>query len=185
MKFYSEWLNLPKKQFELLLRLRLNDNKFEGNKADMCGLMDVTVESSNKDRIVEAINALTQSGYITTTHEENRRNWKLEIVELDTRSIDYPEEQIKTIMNGGFSVSVAPVMVVKVLLILIEMDGNQFTQSYLGTEIGCGAGVVRNALQVLLNDFGAITRQYTYLIDKDVILRTGTIAEVGAFFNTE
>ena len=64
VKFYWEWLHLPKDQFRLLAMIATNRGEYEGNYTDMCNYLSVTPQSRNRDKIKAALETLKSAGYI-------------------------------------------------------------------------------------------------------------------------
>ena len=67
LTFYREWLPLKKGEFRIMAMLA-DKGKFSGNLSDLCRYFFVSPQTRNRNSLVEQINALEQSGYITVQH---------------------------------------------------------------------------------------------------------------------
>ena len=155
--FSKEWFPIEKEQFRVLALLADHKGEYSGNLSDMCRYFNLTLQTSNRNRIKEAIVRLAESGYITYVKKGNTYLLHLCTISEEDR-LNIPQEWYKEIKDHTFSRSVAWEQVVKVYLWLQENEG-MFTNAEIAARLNVSADVITNATLVLQNDFSAIFKK--------------------------
>ena len=186
LTFYREWLPLKKGEFRIMAMLA-DKGKFSGNLSDLCRYFFVSPQTKNRNSLVEQINALEQSGYITVQH--NGRTYTLTAIPK-ARIIKIAREHyelIRTRTRAPDGESVAWENVLKVYLWALENNfDNIITNQMIQDDLLLSAGVICSAKNVLDREFGAIHRQKVSKLMPDGEIHTiGQNLGTSAFWNSE
>ena len=155
VKFYREWLPLPKDQFRILLHLA-RFGSFSGNLSDLCRYFSLSLQTKNRNNVRNAIEALSESGMIECSHSGN--TYKLQLIPKETE-IDLPCAWVDAFTSKPFSYTVAKEQVIKVLLWLADYGSGLFTNDMIAADLKISVSTIGEAKKVLKHDFEAIMQE--------------------------
>lgn len=155
--FYFEWLGVDKNQFRIL-SLLAPTGEYTGNLSDMCRSLNISAQTTNRNKLRTSIQELSECGYITSSL--NGRTYTLKANTKET-VIKIPAEWLNQIMNHSYtSQSVSWQAVLKVLLWLCINKEPTVTREMIAEDINCGVDTITSALNVLERDYNAILRKF-------------------------
>ena len=178
IRFFREWLPLPKDQFRVLLYLT-RFGSFSGNLSDLCRYFSLNPQTKNRNNVRNAIEALAASEMIECT--KDGRTYNLQVIPKE-KEIDLPCAWVDALTGKPFSVSISAEAVIKVLLWLLENGTAVFTNAELAAELNISTTTIVLAKKVLAEDFEAIVKEYvTTKVSEGVYHRDGQIVSVSAW----
>ena len=184
--FYRDWLPLKKGEFRIMAMLA-DKGKFNGNLSDLCRYFFVSPQTRNRNSLVEQINALEQSGYITAQH--TGRTYTLTAIPKAEKIIIAREhyERIRTRSRTSDGEAVAWECVLKVYLWICENDYDTIiTNDMIEYDTNLSAGVICSAKNVLEKEFGCIHRKViSKLMPNGEIHAKGQNLGASAFWDIE
>ena len=182
VKFYREWLPLPKDQFRILLHLA-RFGSFSGNLSDLCRYFSLNPQTKNRNNVRNAIEALAASGMIEYT--KDGRTYDLQLIPKE-KEINLPCAWVDEFTSKPFSASISAETLIKVLLWLQDNGTAVFTNADLAAELNISTTTIVIAKKVLANDFEAILKEYvTTKIAEGVYRREGQIVTLSAWLKEE
>ncbi len=180
--FYREWLPLPKDQFRILMHLA-RYGSFSGNLSELCRYFSLDPQTRNRNMVRNAIEALTESGFIKCN--KSGRTFTLELIPKE-EEIKLACDWVDKIRNKPFSVSVSVEAVIKLLLWLLDYGPELFTNAIPAAELNLSVSTLNCAKRVLREDFGAILQEYvTTKLKEGVYHREGQIITVSAWLKED
>ena len=180
--FYREWLPLPKDQFRILLHLA-RYGSFSGNLSDLCRYFSLNPQTKNRNNVRNAIEELTESGFIECN--KSGRTYNLKVIPKE-KEIRLACGWVDEIRNKPFSVSVSAEAVIKLLLWLLDYGSELFTNDILAADLNLSVSTLNCAKKVLREDFGAILQEYvTTKLAEGVYHREGQIITVSAWLKED
>ena len=154
--FYFEWLGVDKNHFRIL-SLLAPTGEYTGNLSDMCRSLNLTAQTTNRNRLKTSIEELSKCGYITSSL--NGRTYTLKANVKET-IIEIPADWLEQIMNHSYtSEKVSWQAVMKVLLWLCINKEPIVTRDLIAADLNCGVDTITSALNVLDRDYNAIIRE--------------------------
>ena len=160
VRFYREWLTLPKNDFRILAMLAEQGGSFKGSLADMCRRLNITAgQSKHNAKLKASIEALTEERYIS--HQKQGNTYTLTLIPKGEEINVFRKWVEDVIYVKGFeNESVAWEQVLKMLIWVYGQDGMAFYPAReIGEELGVSADVVGSAYKVLDKQFGSIARE--------------------------
>ena len=155
--FYFEWLGVDKNDFRIL-SLLAPTGEYTGNLSDMCRSLNISAQTTNRNKLKASIKELSDNGYITSSL--NGRTYTLRANAKET-VIEIPAEWLNQIMNHNYSSeSVSWQMVLKVLLWLCINKDPIVTRDLIAADLNCGVDTITSAFNVLERDYNAIIRKF-------------------------
>lgn len=182
VKFYREWLPLPKDQFRILLHLA-RFGSFSGNLSDLCRYFSLSLQTKNRNNVRNAIEALAAAGMIECSHSGNTYNLQLLPKE---KEIDLPCAWVDSFTNKPFSYTVAKEQVIKVILWLADYGSGLFTNDMIAADLGISVSTIGEAKKVLKYDFEAIMQEIiTVKTTNGKYRRIGQAVNISAWLKDE
>ena len=155
--FYLEWLGVDKNQFRIL-SLLAPTGEYTGNLSDMCRSLNISAQTTNRNKLKSSIKELSECGYITSSL--SGRTYTLKANAKET-VIEIPAEWLNQIMNHSYtSENVSWQVVLKVLLWLCINKEPIVKREMIAEDINCGVDTITSALNVLERDYNAIIREF-------------------------
>ena len=155
--FYFEWLGVDKNHFRIL-SLLAPTGEYTGNLSDMCRSLNISAQTTNRNKLKTSIKELSECGYITSSL--SGRTYTLKANAKKT-VIEIPVEWLHQIMQHNYSSeNVSWQAVLKVLLWIIKNNEPIVTRSEIAADTNIGVDTITSALKVLENDFYAITKEF-------------------------
>ena len=155
VRFYQEWLSLPKDQFRILLHLA-RFGSFSGNLSDLLRSFSLSLQDNNRKKLRKNIEVLAAAGIIECTHSGN--NYKLQLIPKE-KEIHLPCAWVDAFTSKPFSRSVAKEQVIKILLWLVDYGSELFTNDMIAADLKISVSTIGEAKNVLKNDFEAIMQE--------------------------
>ena len=178
IKFYKEWLPLPKDQFRILFHLA-RFGSFSGNLSDLCRYFSLNPQTKNRNNVRNAIDALTASGMIDCA--KDGRTYNLKLIPKE-KEIHLPCAWVDALTGKPLSASISSEALIKVFLWLLDNGTAVFTNADLAAALNISTTTIVIAKKVLAEDFEAIIREYvTTKVEEGVYRREGQIVNVSAW----
>lgn len=154
--FYREWLPLDKKDFRILAMLA-DKGIFQGNLLDLCRYFSLNPQQRNRNQIRESIQRLKKAKMIVS--EQKGRTYTLRLIPKE-KEISIPRKWLETLRRHEYSgESVSWEAVLKVLLWIIEHQGQVTTNNKIADDLGVSVSTVVSAKRVLEREHSAIKRR--------------------------
>lgn len=155
--FSKEWLSADKKDFRILALLADHDGSYTGNLSQICDYLDITRQTSNRNKIKESIKLLAEKGFLVFTQQGQK--YSLHLLPIDKQvQITIPQKWYIAIKdNNGFSESVAWEHVLKTYLWL-DQNNDFFTNKEIAVSLNVSVDVVISAKKVLESDYNAFVK---------------------------
>ena len=155
--FYFEWLGVDKNHFRIL-SLLAPTGEYTGNLSDMCRSLNISAQTTNRNKLKSSIKELSECGYITSSL--SGRTYTLKANAKET-VIQIPAEWLNQIMNHSYTTeNVSWQVVLKVLLWLCINKEPIVKREMIAEDINCGVDTITSALNVLERDYNAIIREF-------------------------
>lgn len=155
--FYFEWLGVDKNHFRIL-SLLAPTGEYTGNLSDMCRSLNISAQTTNRNKLKSSIKELSECGYITSSL--SGRTYTLKANAKET-VIQIPAEWLNQIMNHSYtSENVSWQVVLKALLWLCINKEPIVKREMIAEDINCGVDTITSALNVLERDYNAIIREF-------------------------
>lgn len=160
VRFYREWLPLPKNDFRVLAMLADKGGSFKGSLADICRCLSISTGQAKTNAILRAsIDSLTTNGYIKSQREKN--TYHLEIVpKADELGVARQWVDDVLYKKKFGTESVAWEQVLKVLIWIYNHPQEQLiTNAEISADLNVSVNVVVSAKNVLEREFQSISRE--------------------------
>ena len=155
--FYSEWLPLPKAEFNVLAMVAEQGGTYAGNYADMCRYLNVTPQTRNRGQLRAAIESLTSKGFLTC--EDRGRTRHLRVVPKGTE-VRLPRLWVQSVIHHDYSSEiVAATQVLKVFMWIMQNRMQVVTNTMISAELGISESTVCKAKNVLQFEYENICRK--------------------------
>ena len=179
--FPRSWLPIEKKQFRILAMLAA-EGDFEGNLSDLCRYFRVDPQTRNRNQLRQALQSLSEQGYIVS--EQHGNKFHVSLVPKEEETLQIPREWFEAIRTNPNTENVAWENVVKVLLWLFENGSEIFTNNEIAGELDVSVSTVVTAKNVLEREFSAITKEYKAVkISEDTYRRIGQKVDICAWWD--
>ena len=183
VKFYWEWLHLPKEQFRLLAMIATNSGEYEGNYTDMCRYLSVTPQSRNRNKIKTALETLKSAGYIEWKTKKRTQYLKINPKE---KEVKIPLRLAESIINHDYSKEeqVAWEQVLKVYIWICCCEcGEIVTNAEMASALSISESTVCSAKNVLEKEYEAITKEkVSEKIGENKFRTLGQLLQAGAWW---
>ena len=171
---YAEWLPLDKSLFCILVMLA-DLGEFQGNLSDVYRYLNPavqTVQTKQRERLKEAIETLSQQGFLN--YQKSGNTYHLSLVPQQ-QGFKVPQGAITALRTHRYSSeSVAWEQVLKVYLWICRNDGKLSTNAAIAADLNISESTVVCAKNVLKKEFNAIdVRNVSIKLDDESFLRIG------------
>ena len=157
VKFYEEWLPLPKAEFNVLAMVAEQGGTYAGNYADMCRYLNVTPQTRNREQLRSAIESLTSKGFLAC--EDRGRTRHLGVVPKEVE-VKLPRLWVQSVIRHDYSSeSVAAAQVLKVFVWIMQNRTEIVTNTMIAAELGISESTVCSAKNVLQYEYENIAKR--------------------------
>lgn len=156
LTFYAEWLPLPKEEFRIMVMLA-DKKSFTGNLSDMCRYFSLNPQSSNRTKLRNAIEKLSEQNFLN--YSLSGRSYNIDLVPKE-KEIHIKASWLHTLMAHNYrSEAVAWEQVLKVLLWTVNNHEELITNAMIAHDLNISVSTIGAAKNVLEYEYGAITRK--------------------------
>lgn len=179
--FYSEWLPLPKAEFNVLTMLAEQGGSFSGNLSDMCGYFRLSLQQKNRETFRSAIESLSSNGYITSKVEG--RTYHLTLIPK-ANEIKIFKRLVQSIVAHDYtSEPVAAAPMIKVMLWIIHNKKPVITNREIANDLNISESTICSAKNVLQKEYEAIRRKkVSKKVSENLFVTLGQEIQSGAWF---
>ena len=155
--FYSEWLPLPKAEFNVLAMVAEQGGSYSGNYSEMCRYLNVTPQTRNREQVQAAIESLTSKGFLSC--DTRGRTHHLKVLPKETE-VKLPRAWVQSVIQHNYtSEKVAFTQVLKVFLWIVQNRMDIVTNAMIAEELGISESTICSAKNVLQYEYENITKR--------------------------
>ena len=155
--FYSEWLPLPKAEFNVLAMVAEQGGSYSGNYSEMCRYLNVTPQTRNREQIQAAIESLTSKGFLSC--DTRGRTHHLKVLPKEAE-VKLPRAWVQSVIQHNYSSEkVAFTQVLKVFLWIVQNRMDIVTNAMIAEELGISESTICSAKNVLQYEYENITKR--------------------------
>ena len=179
--FYKEWQELPKAEFEILAMLAEQGGSYSGTYADICRYKSVSVQSANRKRVREAIEALASRGLLI--HQTSGRTQNLQVIPKETK-VELPREWVQSVMRHDYSSEdVSFVQVLKVVMWITHNKQDVITNRMIADDLCISESTVVSAKNILEREYNYIYKEIVAKkISDNFFMRVGQRISLNAWW---